>query len=250
MEALIGPFEGRAAEIETYLQFLEGLDAVMKSGLPRLGGDQGIVVSVDQQRMLFSGVYLHLYNLVEASITSCLDAVGETAMSGGNWAPNDLGDELRQEWLRHMARTHTEMTPDNRLRKVNGLFEHLVAARPIGAFQIEKGGGGNWDEDQITRIARRVGLNLSVTPDAYRDVKRVIRDDRGAMGLIVDLRNKLAHGSLSFVECGGYDTVQELRQIAERVIRYMREVVTAFAAHIDNHGYLRPEKRPAAVVAV
>lgn len=249
MEALTEPFEERAAQIETYLEFLDGLDAVMKSGLPRLGGADGTVVTVDQQRMLFSGVYLHLYNLVEASITNCLSAVGTEAMTVGSWLPADLSDELRKEWVRHMARTHTEMTPDHRWEKVVGLFDHVVASRPVAAFEIEKGGGGNWDEDKINKIARRVGLELNVTRAAYRDVKRVIRDDRGAMGVIVDLRNKLAHGSLSFVECGQYDTVQELRKISDRVIRYMREVVNAFATYIASHGYLRPESRPPVAVA-
>lgn len=244
MEALTGPFEERFSEIEIYLEFLDGLDAVMKSGVPRLGGPDGPVVTVQQQRMLFSSVYLQLYNLVESTVTMCLDAVSKDAVVQGGWSPGDLTLEVRREWVRRIAQTHTEMAPDKRLTKAIKLCDDVIASLPTGPFEIEKGGGGNWDDEEIWRIARRLGLTLNISAGANAGVKRVIRDDLGAMKLIVNLRNKLAHGSLSFVECGQYDTIVELRQIAVLVAAYMREVVDAFAAYIGGHGYLLPERRP------
>ena len=246
MEELVRPFEERYSEIDIYLEFLDGLDLVMKSGVPRLGGPEGPVVTVQQQRILFSSVYLQLYNLVESTVTSCLDAISKRAVVAGEWLPGDLTAEVRQEWVRRMAQTHTEMAAETRLQKAIALCDHLVASLPMVSFEIERGGGGNWDDEEIWRMAKRLGVALNLSRQANAGVKRVIRDDLGAMKLIVSLRNKLAHGSLSFVECGQYDTVAQLRQIAVRVAGYMREVVNAFASYIESHGYLRPESRPAA----
>jgi hypothetical protein len=74
--------------------------------------------------------------------------------------------------------------------------------------------------------------------------ERPIRDDLGAMALIVSLRNKLAHGSLSFAECGQNDTPDELSVLADGIANYLRAVVAAFVRYLEEHQYLRPERRP------
>jgi hypothetical protein len=106
------------------------------------------------------------------------------------------------------------------------------------------GGGGNWDDGAIKKIATRIGFDLRISRRVEREVKRKIRNDLGAMALIVDLRNGLAHGRLSFVDCGQDDSAAELRSLAERVAAYLREVVAAFIAFIQEYRYLRPDRRP------
>lgn len=246
-EELSERFEERFGEILAYINFLDGIEAITRSGVPRLGGPDGPVVTTQQQRILNSGVYLQLYNLVEATITGCLDAVSKLAMQRASWAPGDLTAELRREWVKYMARTNIDMGADKRLEEAIALCDHLVSALPVPPFDIDKGGGGNWDDAAIYRIASRIGCDLKLSRNSSAAVKRVIRNDLGAMKLIVDLRNKLAHGNLSFAECGQYDSAAELRDLAERVALYLREVVAAFIVYIKEHRYLRPERRPASV---
>lgn len=245
MNALESMFQERLSEIESYLDFLDNIDAAIKSGL--VGSTTGTVltISVTQQRMLYSSVYLQLYNLVEATITNCLESVSRAALITASWMPGDLTAELRREWVKFMAKTNSEMGPDKRLQQAIALCDHMVASLPVSGFDIEKGGGGNWDDDQIKKMVSRLGLNLTMPQATFQGVKRVIRDDMGALTLIVSLRNKLAHGSLSFVECGRNDTPVELRDLVDRVAAYMREVVSAFISYLNGHEYLRPEKRPA-----
>ena len=245
MTELSERFEERLSEINSYLQFLDGVEALVRSGVPRLGGADGAVITTDQQRILYSSAYLQLYNLVEATITRCLDAVSNAAMLGGSWAPGDLTSELRREWVKHIAKTNVDMGADKRLEEAIALCEHLVAALPVSTFSIEKGGGGNWDDCAIHKVAKRIGCPLRISKKASAGVKAVVRNDKGAMALIVSLRNGLAHGNLSFVECGQDDTVAELRELTERVAAYMREVVAAFSSYVKEYGYLRAERRPA-----
>jgi MAE_28990/MAE_18760-like HEPN len=243
MEELGTAFEERHAEIEAYLAFLEGIETEAQSGPPRLG-TSGALITTQQQRILYSGVFLQLYNLVEATIVRCLDGVTDAALQTETWSPGDLTLELRREWVRVMARTHVDLNYENRLQSALSLCDHLVAALPVAGFQVEKGGGGNWDDEAIEHIADRLGFALRVRPETYTAIKRKIRDDLGCLQLVKKFRNELAHGSISFAECGENVTVGELRDMTNRTVSYMREVVAAFRAYINGHGYITEARRP------
>lgn len=242
MAHLRDAFNERLIEIEAYLSFLEGVEQEVRNGTPHLG-DKGMVITAQQQRILYSSVYLQLYNLVEATITRCLDAVCAAATNGENWKPSDLSNDLRREWVRCTARTHITLTEQNRLKRTLELVEQLVNASPLKELKIEKS-GGSWNDDQIEGLADRLGLGLQVSQPAYQGVKHKIKDDKGALGLIALLRNKLAHGSLSFAECGDGVLVAELRDLKNRASLYLGEVVDAFENWIAIYGFLVPQSRP------
>ncbi len=109
-------FEDRLQEIEAYLDLLESLEKQVQTGTPRIGGKKdGATITVQQQKILYSSVYLQLYNLIESTVTSCIDAVCAAIVN--NWRPCDLSAEMRREWVRFTARTHIELNYDNRLEQ-------------------------------------------------------------------------------------------------------------------------------------
>ncbi len=238
-------FEDRKIEIEVYLDLLESLERQVQQGTPRLGAS-GSVITVQQQKILYSSVYLQLYNLVESTVKCCVEAVC-IAVTSDQWRPNDLSDKVRREWVRFTARTHKELNNENRLESALCLCEHLVQILPISTFEIETGGGGNWDDNAIEEISNRLGLSLSISPNIYRGIKRPFRDDKGALTFVKSLRNALAHGSVSFVECGEGITVRELRDLSNRTTLYLQEVVACFRSSIDAHEFLLPASRPQGV---
>ena len=93
-------------------------------------------------------------------------------------------------------------------------------------------------------MTTRIGCNLMITNEVYREIKRTIRDDKSALALVKFLRNKLAHGELSFSECGQGVTVIELRDMKSRTASYLREVIAAFQTYIDGFKFLLPSRRP------
>lgn len=243
MSDFIQVFEDRIQEIETYLDLLDVLNKQMQGGIPRIG-EAGPTITAQQQQILYSSVYLMLYNLVEATITHCIEAVSKAVVEKKLWQPGDLSDKLRQEWVRFIARTHTELNYEHRLVSALDLCEHLVQTHPVSDFEIGKGAGGNWDEHAIQDISRRIGLELHIRPEILNKIKRHIRNDQGALKVIKSLRNELAHGSLSFTECGQNVTVQDLHELKNRTVSYLREVVNSFKIFIDKHEYLSPNQRP------
>lgn len=236
-------FEDRLQEIETYLDLLDALEKQVQEGPPRIG-ETGPTITVQQQRILYSSVYLQLYNLVEATVTYCLEAVSSAVVEKGPWQPGDLSDNLRREWVRFIARTHTELNYENRLTSALTLCEHLVQTLPVSDFKVEKGAGGSWDDLAIQDISTRIGLSLHVSPSVFSSIKRPFKNDQGPLAFIKNLRNNLAHGSLSFAECGEGVTVQDLRDLKDRTAVYLREVVSSFKTSIDGYEFLLPHRRP------
>lgn len=244
MAELIAAFNERLEEVEAYLDMLRILEQAAQSGRPRFR-DIDQPITVKQQKILYSSVYLQLYNLVESTMTSCVDAIAQAATIDPRWQAGDLSPELRKEWVRFTAKTHTELTPKNRLDHALELCQHLVSELPISSFSIEKSGGGNWDDDAIEKISKRLGLNLQVSQPVKSNIKRRLKDDLGPLGLVKKFRNQLAHGSISFSECAEEDTVAWLVDIKDKTASYLREVVTHFDSYIETHKYLVPESRPA-----
>ncbi|HDR9137973.1 TPA: hypothetical protein QDB11_002626 [Burkholderia vietnamiensis] len=245
MSDLSAEFQERLAEVEAYLDFLSTIEAQAQLGPPRIEGAEH-PITTQQQRILYSSVYLQLYNLVEATMSRCIEAIAKATREDGRWKPSDLSDALRREWVRATARTHiVDMTPEHRLENALRLCHHLVESLPVDAFDIDKGGGGNWDDSEIEAFSRRLGFQLIVSQSVYSAIKRPFRDDLGPLALVKQLRNRLAHGSISFEQCAGDITVGRLVELKEKTVNYLKEVVDCFANFVKSFEYLHPEKRPA-----
>ena len=244
MSALAAGFQERLDEVESYLAFLSSMEERAQHGPPRLEGAEH-PISAQQQRILYSSVYLQLYNLVEATMSRCVEAVAAAALESGRWKPGDLSVLLRREWVRATARTHENLTPDHRLESALVLCDHLVTSLPVSAFDIDKGGGGNWDDAAIEGISQRLGFQLVVSQSVYSAVKRPFRDELGPLALVKQLRNRLAHGSISFAQCAEDVTVPRLVELKKATVDYLTEVVVSFSKYIASFEYLIQERRPA-----
>lgn len=105
--------------------------------------------------------------------------------------------------------------------------------------------GGNWDDQAIEAMSKRLGLQLVVSKPVHSAIKRKFRDELGPLALVKNLRNRLAHGSISFVQCAEDANVSRLVELKESTVDYLREVVGCFTRYLESLEYLRPERRPA-----
>jgi hypothetical protein len=242
LSSLSESFEERLAEINAYLDLLAALDAQAQTGPPVLGGK---TITAQQQKILYSAVYLQLYNLVEATMLWCMQAVASAASRQGKWLPGDLSEQIRREWVRTIGRTHSELNVHHRYQTTLELCDWIIAAKPVSEWEFERRGAGSWDDFQIEDMAKRIGCDVSLSPMVRRGIKEKIRNDKSPLPLIRDFRNRLAHGSLSFTECGEATTVGDLVTIKDSTANYLREIVAAFDKFIAEHGFLLPSKRPA-----
>jgi MAE_28990/MAE_18760-like HEPN len=232
-------FEEKVAETDAYMDLLSALERQAREGPPHLSMEGGVYrISATQQKILYSSVYVQLYNLIESTITTCIEAVSDA--SAGR-QPAHLRDEIQKEWIRRIARTHVELTSEHRLETTFNFFEKTSC--PVEPFTIEKGGGGNWDDNSIEAIGKRLGFQIQVERVIYSLAKRKIRDDLGPLGVVKDFRNRLAHGDISFSECTEGVTVSQLLDIKDVTVRYMRGVVENFVAYISGLQFLKEQHR-------
>lgn len=243
MQDLIEAFNERLEEIESYLELLKSLQQQIQLGPPTIG-EKGSVISVKQQRILYSSVFLQLYNLVESTVSRCVEAFCSAINNNGQWLPSDLSESLRSEWVRSMARTHVELSHKKRLEAALDLCNHILQSLPLKDFKVEKGGGGNWDHKTIKEVSDRLGISLCVSAEVYQAVSKPFRNDQGPLVYIRSLRNDLAHGTVSFAECGEGITVNDLCDLKEKTANYLAEVVNMFKIAIDGYEFLLPSRRP------
>lgn len=227
----------RLRELESYLGFLRSIEKATTAGLPRLAGTNDLITT-EQQRILYSSVYLQLYSMVEATVTRCLDFVTFATLDNNKTKPGELTERLKREWVREFARTHVELNYDNRLESALDLCNHLVDQLPVSAFKITKS-GGNWDDLEIENISRRLGCDLAVPQDAFKAAKRPFRENMNALSLIKLLRNRLAHGEISFAQCGENVTVDELEQLFRLTSDYLKGVAYSFETYVETKAFMR-----------
>lgn len=255
MEETIELFNERVEEVGAYLEFLKELDKATKSGAPRFEGS-GTPISTTQTKILFSSLYLQLYNLVEATMSSCIDSVANAAFENPDYKPNQLSENLFKQWIRLMARTHADLSPEHRLDHAIELCAHLANALPVKDLRplkiatetkgltIEKGGGGNWDHKSIDKFSLQLGFKLTLSPKTRKFLNNTFSEDLGPISLIKHYRNKLAHGNISFTQSAENITVSRLEELTKQTITYMEEVVECFDVFIHNHEFLKPDQRP------
>src|SRR5258708_1261397 len=127
------------------------------------------------------------------------------------------------------------------------MCEPLLGQLPVDVFLLDSGGGGNWDRPEIERISKRVGVKLQISRAAKVAVHRPHRDNMDALQLVKNRRNRLAHGSLSFVDCGDGVTVAELLAVTEPVVKYLHDAISCFGRYIDMCEFLVPSSQPKVV---
>lgn len=233
-------------EIDEYLVFLRDLKKAVASGPPRIVSRLvSTEITARQQRMMYSSVYVQLYNLVESTFVLCLDEVASTVAGANAWKATDLAPLLRQEWIRYVARTHdTNLKEDRRFAASVRLFDHVAKGNTITQFKIARP-TKNWDDDSILAVIKRFGMDFTPKASTTTLVKRNRGNGLGALAYVKQLRNDLAHGVRSFSDCSQGVSVTDLTQLRDAVAIFLKELVQATEDYLNSYEYLEPLSRPA-----
>ncbi|MEX2978004.1 MAE_28990/MAE_18760 family HEPN-like nuclease [Serratia fonticola] len=238
MENVHTTYTDRVREIDGYYQFLFFLDQGVMTGSTLLKiQNESISMDPSLQKTLFAGVYLHLYNLVESTVTLLLKAVEKAVVNEVNI--NGVGvlrNEMQSLWLRYIAGTHDALPPEKRLEKALSVCGYFLDNLPF-ELEIPKGGGGNWDNENIRNLAQRMGVDLNIPRAINTSIKKPIKDGKGVIQIITLTRNKLAHGEISFSECGGELTISAAKEHIEVTKKYLKAVIDCFDDYLNNAGY-------------
>jgi hypothetical protein len=187
---------------------------------PILNADNGMKFYVTQEMQcgLKAQFLIVLYNIVESTVCDCLNSFYDSIADDGLTFA-ELSDEMKAMWKNYLRRSSNPdyLKSDTELMGMVIHFEDL-AINISGSLDIRK----------IFEVFSKHGCKLDETNrDKYSNSFLVVKNKR----------NNLAHGNISFSECGSNYMVSDLKKIKEDILDGMQEVVTQAKEYISNKKY-------------
>ncbi|QWT39627.1 MAE_28990/MAE_18760 family HEPN-like nuclease [Dickeya dadantii] len=230
-------FQERLSDIETYFDLVSNIESAIGTGSAVFNVNGQIYqIKPEQQKIMYSGIYLHLYNIVESTVSMLIDAVERHTMQGINGELTLLTENMKKLYIKSVVSSSESISNEKRLEKSLELFNQLLNINPI-QIKIPPGGGGNWDVAEIARLSKSIGIDIRLPRGINQKVCSPFRDEKGPIRLIKDIRNKLAHGSLSFTECGENHVSSDFRRLIDIVKDYLLCIIQSYEEFINSHGY-------------
>lgn len=234
MDEVQRDFRERCHEIEHYLVMLRFVE---ESGAKIVSRDckKQLRIGTTTLHVLKASVCLHLYNLIESTLSACLRRIAEE-IEATNLRYVSLVDEWRRAWLKATEKLNDFLTPENRLKTMLYICDQIIDEATVA---VEPAIPLNVDDMRIEKIVADYGISLQVPAYITKRVRHRVHNDLGTLQLIRLRRNELAHGHMSFAECGRELTVRELRLWRVIVVRYLRGVIKSFESYLGRRGFER-----------
>ena len=197
--------------------------------------DGNIRVEIRHVNTVKSGLLIHLYNIVEAVTTRTLQEVGETVVIE---KPKQWTEKMLSEWVRAEVWNGGERIGDQAIKRLTQVSSSLASGELLQAFQI-KGEPGSWNDDAIKKVARRLGCNLSLSAAVRRAAyERIHKNKTTALQYLALRRNAIAHGTSTFEEGANDLTIDELENLSERILPYLKAVSESYQHFLINKKYM------------
>lgn len=172
-------------------------------------------------RMFKAGGMLVLYNAVEASARSGIEAIYDE-LSLNNASFDDLRDTIKKRVVRDFK---SNFSADNG-HSLGSLAVDIISR----SFNPSELFSGNVDARVLKQKALEYGFS---TDSEYK------RTSHGAdLVTVKNHRNDLAHGLVSFGEVGRDYLATDLYKLSGRVLNYMEAVLLQIDQYLDEGGYI------------
>lgn len=221
--ALFQDFNERSREVSKYFMFLKSLEQGTtkltregKGGIPK-------TKEIDSEliKTLKASGFLLLYNLVEATMRNAIEAIFDELKSQGV-----SYDQIRPELKKIVLKNLKKRDPDRIFSSITTISIDII----IAGFDKEDLFSGNLDGRKIRTTATEYG---------FSHLTNYARTGDGIDLLIIKSnRNDLAHGFKSFAEVGRDKTTDELLEIKNKTVRYLREILQNIEQYLSNQDYL------------
>jgi hypothetical protein len=202
-------FDKRKAEFEQYKYFITQTD-----------------INSDIEKILKSNAYLIAYNTVESTITNLLFALNE-AIKNNNSEYMLLTDNIKKLLHQYHFNGKTKFDTDEIKKIIEGLvigdqiiIESDKLIKKLRLFS------GDLDHRKILVIFKKYGIN-NIQSDHSEDILKV-----------KNIRNRLAHGEISYSDCCRSECVSETLYSVDNVFVYLEKLINTVKDYINNKKYL------------
>jgi hypothetical protein len=171
--------------------------------------------------------YLLLYNLVESTMTGAIDAIHRSFLGDADCRYDNLSSALKKIVLSNFKKAI-----GNRAYASEAHALHPIE-RAVLEWGYDKEGlfSGNLDARAIRDEAARYGFSIVQTDwQNTRHGERLLN--------VKNKRNELAHGKVSFEDCGHEISRDELVDISNETIAYLDSVLQGVELYLNDKKYL------------
>ena len=222
----------RSGEIRSHLSLISELNeaAISRHGIGNIGR-----IETEHVEILKSGFLVHLYNVIEAVMDQILSEVANCTVG---YPPGTWSEAVRTEWIRTRAGIERNVDVDKRLRRTKKILEETITETLAVNFRISSW-GGNWSNNEIVRVSRRLGCVLCIPEKVANLACNVpFQDDLAPMKYVRHKRNRLSHGEETFGSGADQLSPDDLGRLQEPVLKYMSAVTDSYNQFLDNEGFL------------
>lgn len=216
-------FEQRKSDVQAHFRCLEFINSVESyKNKPVVDTNNGLELVVDQQMQccMKGQTLVLLYNMVESTICECLNYIYD-AVADDELTYAELTDEMRNMWTascRREGRTEYNWSEAAKM-PLKVKFKEL-AINTSGSIDIRK----------IYDAFAKHGC--TIVEDK--------RDECGRSFLTVkSKRNELAHGNISFSQCGSNYIFQNLDKMKEDILSFLGVVISTTKKFVEDKKYKR-----------
>ncbi|MGY8838680.1 MAG: MAE_28990/MAE_18760 family HEPN-like nuclease [Enterobacterales bacterium] len=233
MISVIRDFEERVLEINLYIDFVNKSQEVGASlHLPsrRKETEQLHTIDGDLTAILKANIFLILYNLIESSIREGVLSIYEE-IQDNQCSYSDIRDDIKKLWTRYKFKSSFDMNAswESYYRRVEEITNAVVTESVISMDRNAIPTSGNLCANQVRSICDMHGIKTNVH-----------RNARGGISLadIKDQRNSLAHGHLSFSECGRQFDITQIDVFKKETVIFVRGILKNMEEYVNNKEYL------------
>lgn len=220
---LFQDFNERSREVSKYFIFLKSLEqGTTKLSMTGKGGSPKIrEIDPELIKTLKASGFLLLYNLVEATMRNAIEAIFDE-LRGKRVSYDQISPELKKIVLKNLKKRD----PDKIFSSITAISIDIINA----GFNKDDIFAGNLDGREIQKTATAYG---------FSHITDYLKTGHGQDLLTVKSnRNDLAHGNKSFAEVGRDKSADELLEIKNKVVRYLRQILLNIEQYLSNQDYL------------
>lgn len=238
MSELKNIYSSRKTEVLSYLDLLATIDKATKSGRVVIAGIEDTKnshISMQQIKMLHSTLFLHLYNLIEWTLSSFVQEI-VTFLKSGRTLPYKLPPEIFNLWIANVFHADKDLSYNKKIEYASYIYRIALNKETIGQdFTLyETIFKKNVDLSEIKNVLNRFGIQLQLSNECHKAINQNVLDDKNILSTIKSQRNKLAHGETSFFEASEAFDFQTLYKWANTTLTFTDELVEILDKYLDN----------------
>lgn len=227
MVAVYDMYQDRADEIELYYNSIKSLYEKRRADE---NAAEILFYSDDFLKILKSNLLLMIYNLVESTVMGGILEIYDQLKSNG-YTYNDVREEIKKIWFEFkFSEVYDKNAHFNSYRdKAADIISSIINGDVLELNRKATDISGNLDADKIRIICQNHGIHYTLESECKGG--HVLKD-------VKDKRNDLAHGTLSFEECGRNYSLTDLEEIKNQTLVFLRDILDGMNEYYISKSYL------------